>query len=136
MVPYGQRKVAYRLNLKVDTMKRFLLVAGLLAVPVLAQSTQSSSGNKPLPQDTQIKMLKAERDLQKLQLQITDLQHQYQDAVKRAQGLQREMGEECSAAAKASSVDLTKFTCDVDSLTFAPRPEPKKADTGTPTAQK
>ena len=37
------------------------------------------------------------------------------------------MGNDCAAAAKASNVDLSKFTCDLDTLTFAPRPEDKKA---------
>jgi len=117
-----------------------LLVGVLLGVPAIAQTAPAANekavANKPLPEETQIKMLKAERDLQKLQLQIGDLQRQYQDAMKQAQALQRAMGDECAAAAKASGVDLTKFTCDVDSLTFAPRPEPKKADMGTPSAQK
>jgi peptidoglycan hydrolase CwlO-like protein len=121
-------------------MKKMLLIAVLLGVPAFAQTAPAASGsasaNKPLPQETQIKMLKAERDLQKLQLQINDLQQKYQETVKQAQALQREMGDECAAAAKEASVDLTKFTCDVDSLTFAPRPEPKKADTAKADAAK
>lgn len=37
------------------------------------------------------------------------------------------MGSDCAEAAKQSSVDLNKFTCDLDSLTFTPKTEEKKA---------
>lgn len=33
------------------------------------------------------------------------------------------MESECVAAAKASNVDLAKFNCDIDKLTFVPKPE-------------
>ena len=36
------------------------------------------------------------------------------------------MGNDCAAAAKEASVDLNKFTCDLDALTFAPQPDDKK----------
>jgi hypothetical protein len=37
------------------------------------------------------------------------------------------MENECSVAAKQANVDLTKFNCDVDKLTFVPKPGPKAA---------
>lgn len=82
----------------------------MLAIPVFA-----SDDNKPLPQDTQVKMLKATRQLQQIQMQVSDLQQQ-------ARQLQVYMENECVAAAKASNVDLAKFNCDVDKLTFVPKP--------------
>ena len=96
-------------------MKKFVFGLILLAIPVLA-----ADDNKPLPQDTQIKILKATRQLQQIQIQMSDLQQQ-------ARQLQIYMENECVAAAKASNVDLTKFNCDVDKLTFVPKPE-KKAE--------
>jgi len=36
------------------------------------------------------------------------------------------MGNDCAAALKAANADLSKFTCDLDTLIFAPRPEDKK----------
>ena len=95
-------------------MKRILLSVILLAIPLAAQD------DKPLPQDSQVKILKAVRTLQQLQMQMSDLQTQ-------ARQLQIYMENECVTAAKASNVDLTKFNCDVDKLTFVPKP-PKKAD--------
>lgn len=91
-------------------MKKILLGVILLAMPVLA-----ADDNKPLPEDSQIKILKAVRELQTLQMQMSDLQRQ-------ARQLQVFMETECVNAAKASNVDLTKFNCDVDKLTFVPKP--------------
>jgi len=96
-------------------VKKFVFGLILLAIPVLA-----ADDNKPLPQDTQVKILKATRQLQQIQMQMSDLQQQ-------ARQLQIYMENECVAAAKASNVDLTKFNCDVDKLTFVPKPE-KKAE--------
>ena len=96
-------------------MKKFVFGLILLAIPVLA-----ADDNKPLPQDTQVNILKATRQLQQIQMQMSDLQQQ-------ARQLQIYMENECVAAAKASNVDLTKFNCDVDKLTFVPKPE-KKAE--------
>ena len=96
-------------------MNKFVLGLILLAIPVLA-----ADENKPLPQDSQVKILKAVRQLQQIQMQMSDLQQQ-------ARQLQIYMENECVAAAKASKVDLTKFNCDVDKLTFVPKPE-KKAE--------
>ena len=94
-------------------MKKFALALILLAIPVLAQEE-----NKPLPQETQVKILKAVRQLQQIQIQMSELQQQ-------ARQLQVYIENECVAAAKASNVDLTKFNCDVDKLTFVPKPEKK-----------
>ena len=96
-------------------MKKLVLGVILLAIPVMA-----ADDNKPLPQDSQVKILKAVRTLQQIQMQMSDLQRQ-------ARELQIYMENECVSAAKASSVDLTKFNCDVDKLTFVPKP-PKKAE--------
>lgn len=91
-------------------MKKLVLGLILLAIPVLA-----ADDNKPLPQDSQVKILKAERQLQQIQVQMSDLQQQ-------ARQLQVYMENECVVAAKASNVDLAKFNCDVDKLTFVPKP--------------
>lgn len=114
-------------------MKKLWLIALMLAVPALSQS---NSENKPLPQETQIKLLKSQRQLQQIQLQMGDLQRQYKEAVKQANDLQVQMNDECGAAAKQSNVDLAKYTCDMDSLTFAPRPEKKPEAAAKPVAQK
>jgi hypothetical protein len=107
-------------------MKKIALALILVALPVIAQ--EAAKPNKPLPQESQIKLLKAQRQLQQIQLQITNLQRQYDQAVKDARDLQSEMSNDCSEAAKQSNVDLSKFTCDLDSLTFAPRSEDKKPE--------
>jgi hypothetical protein len=56
--------------------------------------------------------------------------------VKQSSDLQTEMNSDCAAAAKAVNVDLTKFTCNLDSLTFVARPEPKTTDAIKPVAAK
>ena len=94
-------------------MKKILLGVILLAIPALA-----ADDNKPLPQDSQIKILKAVRELQSIEMQMSDLQRQ-------ARQLQVFMENECVNAAKTSNVDLTKFNCDVDKLTFVPKPAKK-----------
>ena len=81
-------------------------------------------------------MLKAQRQFQQIQMQMSNLQGQYDQAVKDAKDLQTEMANECSAAAKQSNVDLSKFTCDLDSLTFVPRTEEKKAEDKKPEEKK
>jgi len=73
-------------------------------------------------------LLKAQRQFQQTQLQMSNLQREFDQAVKSAKELQTEMANDCAAAAKQSSVDLSKFTCDVESLTFVPRAEEKKAE--------
>jgi hypothetical protein len=101
-------------------VKKLVLAAVLLAIPVMA-----ADDNKPLPQESQVKLLKAERQLQQLTMQMADLQRQ-------ARELQIYMENECVSAAKASNVDLTKFNCDVDKLTFVPKPEKKEGDKKEP----
>ncbi len=104
-------------------MKKALFATILLAaIPAMAADEP-----KPLPQDSQVKMLKAQRDMQQLQLKIAGLQDQYKDAIKSAQALQAQMESECVIAAKSSGVDLTKYNCDVDKLTFVLKPAPKAA---------
>ncbi len=116
-------------------MKKILFVTILLAFPALA-ADDAPKANKPLPQDAQIKLLKAQRQFQQIQMQMSNLQRQYDQAVKDAKDLQTEMANECSAAAKASNVDLGKFTCDLDTLTFVPRAEEKKAEEKKPEEKK
>jgi hypothetical protein len=95
-------------------VKKLVLAAVLLAIPVMA-----ADDNKPLPQESQVKLLKAERELQQLTMQMADLQT-------RARQLQISMEAECVAAAKTANVDLAKFNCDVDNLTFVPKPDKKE----------
>lgn len=104
-------------------MKKALFATILLA----AFSTMAADEPKPvpLPQDSQVKMLKAQRDLQQVELQMDSLQEQYKQAVIKAHDLVLQMQDECTVAAKASNVDLTKYNCDVDTLTFVLKPEPK-----------
>ncbi len=108
-------------------MKKILLVTLLLAFPALA-ADDAAKANKPLPQDSQIKLLKAQRQFQQLQMQMSNLQRQFDQAVKDGKDLQTQMANDCTAAAKESNVDLNKFTCDLDSLTFVPKAEEKKAE--------
>ena len=102
-------------------MKRIILAAVLLAIPVLA-----ADDNKPLPQDAQIKLLKGQRQAQRIQLQMADLQRQYEQAVKDLKAVQTDMENDCTAAAKEANVDLSKYTCDLDKLAFVPRAEKKE----------
>src|SRR5919108_2237633 len=108
-------------------MTKILMINILLALPALA-ADDTTKTSKPLPQDAQIKLLKAQRQFQQVQMQMSSLQRQYDQAMKDAKDLQTEMASDCAAAAKQSSVDLSKFTCDLDSLTFVPRAEDKKAE--------
>jgi hypothetical protein len=116
-------------------MKRILLASLLVALPAVA-ADDASKTNKPLPQDAQIKLLKAQRQMQQLQMQVSSLQRQYEQAVKDARDLQAQMGNDCASAAKQSNVDLSKFTCDLDSLTFMPRAEEKKSEGPNSTQEK
>jgi hypothetical protein len=106
-------------------MKKALFATILLAaIPAMAADEP-----KPveLPKDSQVKMLKAQRDLQRVQLQMDGLQVQYDEAVKQAQDVQAQMANECAVAAKEAKVDLTKYGCDVDKLMFVLKPDPKAA---------
>jgi hypothetical protein len=117
------------------SVKKILFLTILLAFPALAVD-DAAKANKSLPQDAQIKLLKAQRQFQQLQMQMSNLQRQYDQAVKNAKDLQTEMANDCTAAAKQSNVDLIKFTCDLDSLTFVPRTEDKKAEEKKPEEKK
>ena len=116
-------------------MKKILLVTILLALPSLA-ADNAAKNNKPLPQDAQINLLKAQRQFQQVQMQMSNLQRQYDQAVKDAKDLQTQMANDCAAAAKEANVDLGKFTCDMDSLTFVARAEDKKAEEKKPEEKK
>jgi hypothetical protein len=59
-------------------MKKFMFAAIVLA----AMPAMAADEAKPLPQDSQVKMLKAERDIQQVQIQMANLQNQYNEAVK------------------------------------------------------
>jgi hypothetical protein len=84
-------------------MKNIFFATLLLAtIPAMA-----ADDPKPLPQDTQVKMLKSQRQMQQIQIELINLQAQ--------------MENDCVAAAKESNVDLAKFTCDMDKLAFAPK---------------
>jgi peptidoglycan hydrolase CwlO-like protein len=115
------------LNLRGALVKKVLLVTILLVLPALA-ADDAAKANKPLPQDSQIKLLKAQRQFQQIQMQMSSLQRQFDQAVKDGKDLQAQMANDCAAASKEANVDLTKFTCDLDSLTFVPRTEEKKAE--------
>ena len=104
-------------------MKNLLLVSMLVAIPLMA-----ADDNKPLPQDSQIKMLKAEREIQAEQAKMTELQKEFDTLKKNLKDLQTYMENECSAAAKKENVDLTKYSCDVDKLAFVPKTAVKKDD--------
>jgi hypothetical protein len=108
-------------------VKKILLLSILLAVPALA-ADDVAKANKPLPQDAQIKLLKSQRQFQQVQMQMANLQRQYDQAVKDGKDLQSQMAGDCAAAAKEANVDLSKFTCDLESLTFVPRAEEKKTE--------
>jgi hypothetical protein len=104
-------------------MKKALFATILLAaIPAMAADEP-----KPMPQDSQVKMLKAQRDLQQVQIQMDGLQNQYTQTLKQAKDLRAQMESECVVAAKTAGVDLTKYNCDVDKLTFVLKPEPKAA---------
>jgi hypothetical protein len=104
-------------------MKKALFATILLAaIPAMAADEP-----KAMPQDSQVKMLKAQRDMQALQMKMSGLQDQFKEAMNTAKQLQMEMENECVVAAKSAGVDLTKYNCDVDKLTFVLKPEPKAA---------
>jgi hypothetical protein len=100
--------------------KSLLLAGILLATPALA-----ADGNMPFSPDRQIKFLKIQRQIQQLQLHMADLQRQYEQAAGTIKQLQEEQESECTAAAKASNVDLTRYNCDLDELKFVPKPARK-----------
>jgi len=97
----------------------------ILPVVLLLLSGVLGAGDaKPLPKDNQINLLKVQRQIQQVQIQMADLQRQYEQASNTIKQLQTQMETECNAAAKEANVDLTKFTCDLDTLTFVAKPAP------------
>ena len=106
-------------------MKKLLLATMLFAIPVVAPA-MAVADDKPLPQESQVKMLKAEREIQAEQAKIAELQKQFETLKANLKTLQTYMQNECTAAAKKENVDLTKYSCDVDKLTFVPKPPPEK----------
>ena len=98
----------------------------LAAAPLMAQES------KPLSADAQIKLLKAERQVQQVRIQMADLQRQFDQATFTVKQLQAQMEADCAAAAAESKVDLTKYACDVDKLAFVPKP----AESPKPPAEK
>jgi hypothetical protein len=91
---------------------------------------------KPFPPETQIKLLKAQRDIQAQQIKIADLQRQFDQAAAAIKELQAQMEAECAAAAKAANVDHTKYNCDLDKLAFVPKAAPPAAAVPTPPSKK
>jgi hypothetical protein len=89
----------------------FVTLAAVLPTP----------GAKPLPQETQIKLLKAQRDIQSQQIEIIDLQRQLDQATAAIKELQAQMEAECQAAAKATGTDPGKLSCDLEQLAFVPK---------------
>jgi septal ring factor EnvC (AmiA/AmiB activator) len=102
-------------------VKRLLLVSMLVAMPLMA-----ADDSKPLPQDSQVKMLKAEREIQAEQAKMTELQKEFDTLKKNLKDLQTYMENECVAAAKKENIDLKKYSCDVDKLAFVPKTAPAK----------
>lgn len=105
--------------------KSLFLTSLFLLLPAL----QAADDPKPLPKDTQISLLKAQRQIQQLQIQMADLQRQYDQATATIKQLQARMEADCAAAAKDANVDLAKFTCNLDTLAFTPKPVPAPAAT-------
>lgn len=95
-------------------------------------SDDAGKANNPLPQDAQIKLLKAQRQFQPVQMQMSNMQRQYDQAMKDAKDLQTEMANDCAAAAKQANVDLGKFTCDLDSWRLSPEPKTRKLKKRSP----
>ena len=104
----------------------------LLATVVFLLPAFPAEEPKPLPKDTQLSLLKAERQLKQLQTQLVELHRQFDQAQNAVRQLQVQMEADCVTAAKAASVDLTKFSCDLDTLTFAPRVTPAPAAPSPP----
>ncbi|HVN84269.1 MAG TPA: hypothetical protein VMW17_05430 [Candidatus Binatia bacterium] len=104
-------------------MKTCLLAILLIAAPVLA-----IDDSIPFTQETQLKLLKTLRQFQDQQLKIKDLQRQFDQASLVVRQIQDQLEADCAAAAKDAKVDLTKYNCDLDKLSFVPKPAPHKPD--------
>jgi hypothetical protein len=94
----------------------------VFAALALAATAAAAQESKPFAPETQITFLKAQRDMQTLQLKIADLQRQFDQAAAAIKELQGRLEAECATAAKAANVDLTRYNCDLDKLAFVPKP--------------
>jgi len=94
----------------------------VFAALVLAATGAVAQDSKPFTPETQIKFLKAQRDMQTLQLKIADLQRQFDQAAAAIKEVQAQLEADCATAAKAAEVDLTRYNCDLDKLAFVPKP--------------
>ena len=103
-------------------MKKLILITILFATPLLG------ADDKPLPEENQVTMLKAQREIQAEQAKMAEMQKQYEVLQKNLKELRTFMENECVAAAKKANVDLTKYSCDVDKLTFVLKADKKEAD--------
>jgi septal ring factor EnvC (AmiA/AmiB activator) len=102
-------------------VRKLLLITLLFAIPVIA-----AQEDKPLPQESQIKMLKAQREIQAEEAKMTELQKEFDTLKKNLKDLQTYMENECTAAAKKENIDLKKYSCDVDKFTFVPKTSVKE----------
>jgi hypothetical protein len=59
---------------------------------------------------------------------MADLQKEFDTLRKNLKELRTYMENECIAAAKKENVDLKKYSCDVDKLSFALKTDKKDAD--------
>jgi hypothetical protein len=107
-------------------MKKFMFAAILVAIPVLA-----ADDAKPIPQDVQVKMLKEQRTMRSLELQMAQLQAQFQQDQSVLKQVTADLVTDCAGATKAANLDPEKFTCDLDAMTIVPKPE-QKADNKKP----
>ena len=101
-------------------MKKVFFAAILIAIPVLA-----ADDAKPLPQEVQIKLLKEQRSITSLQIQMAQLQAQYDQDQKALKQATTDLLADCSSATKAANLDPEKFTCDLNAMTIVAKPEPK-----------
>jgi hypothetical protein len=101
-------------------MKKVLFAAILIAIPVVA-----ADDAKPLPQDVQVKMLKEQRTANFLQLQMAQLQAQYDQDSKQLKQVTSDLVNDCTAATKTANLDPEKYTCDLDAMTIVVKPAPK-----------
>ncbi len=101
-------------------MKKVFFAAILIAIPVLA-----ADDAKPLPQDVQVKMLKEQRTMHALELQMAQLQAQYEMDSKNLKAVTTDLVSDCTSATKAANLDPEKFTCDLNAMTIVVKPEPK-----------
>lgn len=98
-------------------MKKLIFAALLIAIPVLA-----AEDPKPLPPEAQIKLLKTQRSMQSLQMEMTQLQLQFDKDTAAMKQFQADLLSDCTAATKAANLDPEKFTCDLNAMTIVAKP--------------